>query len=67
MQTYLVQAPMLRGKIYKGYTFQVMCNSTGGPNSTDIREALISLGFTDTATLSYSSPGNWIIKKMPEF
>ena len=67
MQTYLVQAPSLRGRIYQGYTFQVMCSSTGGPNATDIKEALIALGFTDTRTLSYCSPGNWIIKKMPNF
>jgi hypothetical protein len=51
----------------EGYTFMVPSQYHNEPSAEEIKRTLISLGFTDTATLSYCSPGNWKIKKMPDF
>ena len=67
MKTFLVQNPITRGKMIKGYTFMVPSQYSNLPSAAEIKQALISLGFTDTTTLSYCSPGNWKIKEMPNF
>ena len=67
MQTFLVQTPATRGRMIKWYTFIVPSQYDNLPSAEEIKQAMISMGYTDTTTLSYCSPGNWKIKKMPKF
>lgn len=64
MKSYLIKAPRRLGMIPEGYMVQVVTDSSGGPRSTDIRNALMRAGFTDAQSLSYSASGNWIVQEM---
>ena len=61
---YRVIAPKKMGKLPKGFVLQVPTNSNGKPTVSDIKEALIRVGFNDQETLGWSSPGNWDIEAM---
>ena len=60
---YKLKAKRDYGNMPKGYEFQVISNSFPTPNSEDIKEAIIKLGF-NSQTLEYKSDGNWEIEKI---
>lgn len=65
MALWKVVAPSdLTPNIPKGFSMQVVSNSTGGPNRSEIEEALKRNGITDFNSITWASPGNWKITKV---
>lgn len=64
MSCYRLTAPRQLGKVPKGFPLIVPSRCTGGPDSQEVRQALINAGFTDSDSLSYRCSGNWKVEKM---
>ena len=61
---YKLTAKNRMGSIPSGFALQVPTTSNGEPYASEVEQALKRAGFTDSNSLSYSSPRNWLVEKM---
>ncbi len=64
MPAFKLTATQNRGKIPKGFTFQVVSGQLGSPKAEDVKRALLAAGIDERTANQYQSAGNFKVEKL---